>query len=99
MVLGAVLEFYPQQHFLRRRAKHLVKIKNFSNGLIRLVQMIISASLVFTTLIVGITTWRYSVGRIGGKAMVALPLFISLLLGCFFVNFFEAGRRLNFCAI
>lgn len=61
---------------------------------IRLVQMII-APLVFTTLVVGIAKLGdiKSVGRIGGRALgwFFTASFVSLLIGLFWVNFFEPG--------
>ncbi|MEN9336757.1 MAG: C4-dicarboxylate transport protein [Bacteroidota bacterium] len=65
---------------------------------IRLVQMII-APLVFTTLVVGIAKLGdiKSVGRIGGRALgwFFTASFISLLIGMFWVNFFEPGVGLQ----
>lgn len=69
-------------------------IKMLATIFIRLVQMII-APLVFTTLVVGIAKLGdlKSVGRIGGRAMgwFFSASLISLLIGMFWVNFFEPG--------
>lgn len=65
---------------------------------LRLIKMII-APLVFSTLVVGVAKLGdlKAVGRIGGKTMLWFisASFVSLLLGCLLVNFFEPGRMMQ----
>ena len=73
-------------------------IKLLGTIFIRLVQMII-APLVFTTLVVGIAKLGdiKSVGRIGGRALgwFFTASFISLLIGMFWVNVLEPGKKIQ----
>jgi Na+/H+-dicarboxylate symporter len=65
---------------------------------LRLIKMII-APLVFATLVVGVAKLGdiKAVGRIGGKTMLWFisASFISLLLGCMLVNWFEPGKMMQ----
>ncbi|WP_309609986.1 cation:dicarboxylate symporter family transporter [Flavobacterium sp.] len=99
MLLGAVLGVFIHNNYTPESAKEFSGyIKMLATVFIRLVQMIISP-LVFTTLVVGIAKLGdiKSVGRIGGKAMgwFFTASFISLLIGMFWVNFFEPGVGLK----
>jgi Na+/H+-dicarboxylate symporter len=99
MVLGAFLGIFIHNNYDPAQAKTFSGyIKMLATVFIRLVQMIISP-LVFTTLVVGIAKLGdiKSVGRIGGKAMgwFFTASFISLLIGMFWVNFFEPGVGLK----
>jgi Na+/H+-dicarboxylate symporter len=99
MLLGAILGIFIHNNYTVENAKAFsVYIKMLATVFIRLVQMIISP-LVFTTLVVGIAKLGdiKSVGRIGGKAMgwFFTASFISLLIGMFWVNFFEPGVGLK----
>ena len=99
MVLGAILGVFIHNNYTPEAAKEFSGyIKMLATVFIRLVQMIISP-LVFTTLVVGIAKLGdiKSVGRIGGKAMgwFFTASFISLLIGMFWVNFFEPGVGLK----
>lgn len=99
MVLGAILGVYIHNNYSPEAAKEFSGyIKMLATIFIRLVQMII-APLVLTTLVVGIAKLGdiKSVGRIGGKAMgwFFTASFISLLIGMFWVNFFEPGVGLK----
>jgi Na+/H+-dicarboxylate symporter len=99
MVLGALLGIFIHKNYDVSQAKTFSGyIKMLATVFIRLVQMIISP-LVFTTLVVGIAKLGdiKSVGRIGGKAMgwFFTASFISLLIGMFWVNFFEPGVGLK----
>lgn len=73
-------------------------VKLLATLFIRLVQMII-APLVFTTLVVGIAKLGdlKSVGRIGGRALgwFFTASLLSLLIGMFWVNYFEPGVGLK----
>lgn len=70
----------------------------FTDVFLRLIKMII-APLVFCTLVVGVAKLGdiSSVGRIGGKTLLWFisASFISLLLGCLLVNFFQPGLSMN----
>lgn len=95
MLLGAVLGVFIHNNYTPEIAKDFSGyIKMLATIFIRLVQMIISP-LVFTTLVVGIAKLGdiKSVGRIGGKALgwFFTASFISLLIGMFWVNFFQPG--------
>jgi Na+/H+-dicarboxylate symporter len=95
MVIGAVLGVFIHNNYSVESAKEFSGyIKMLATVFIRLVQMIISP-LVFTTLVVGIAKLGdiKSVGRIGGKALgwFFTASFISLLIGMFWVNFFQPG--------
>ncbi len=99
MLLGAILGIFIHKNYSVDAAKIFSGyIKMLATVFIRLVQMII-APLVFTTLVVGIAKLGdlKSVGRIGGKAMgwFFTASFISLLIGMFWVNFFEPGIGLK----
>ena len=99
MLLGALLGIFIHKNYDVAQAKTFSGyIKMLATVFIRLVQMIISP-LVFTTLVVGIAKLGdiKSVGRIGGKAMgwFFTASFISLLIGMFWVNFFEPGVGLK----
>ncbi|SFA91908.1 Na+/H+-dicarboxylate symporter [Flavobacterium swingsii] len=99
MLLGAVLGIFIHNNYTPEDAKAFSGyIKMLATVFIRLVQMII-APLVLTTLVVGIAKLGdiKSVGRIGGKAMgwFFTASFISLLIGMFWVNFFEPGVGLK----
>jgi len=99
MVLGAVLGIVIHNYYAVEAAKEFSGyIKMLATVFIRLVQMIISP-LVFTTLVVGIAKLGdiKAVGRIGGKALgwFFTASFISLLIGMFWVNFFEPGVGLK----
>ena len=99
MLLGALLGIFIHKNYDVAQAKTFSGyIKMLATIFIRLVQMIISP-LVFTTLVVGIAKLGdiKSVGRIGGKAMgwFFTASFISLLIGMFWVNFFEPGVGLK----
>jgi Na+/H+-dicarboxylate symporter len=99
MLLGAILGVFIHNSYTPEAAKVFSGyIKMLATVFIRLVQMIISP-LVFTTLVVGIAKLGdiKSVGRIGGKAMgwFFTASFISLLIGMFWVNFFEPGVGLK----
>ncbi len=99
MLLGAILGIFIHKNYSVDAAKIFSGyIKMLATVFIRLVQMII-APLVFTTLVVGIAKLGdlKSVGRIGGKAMgwFFTASFISLLIGMFWVNFFEPGVGLK----
>ena len=99
MFLGAILGVFIHNNYTPEGAKEFSGyIKMLATVFIRLVQMIISP-LVFTTLVVGIAKLGdiKSVGRIGGKAMgwFFTASFISLLIGMFWVNFFEPGVGLK----
>ena len=99
MLLGAILGIFIHNNYAVENAKAFSGyIKMLATVFIRLVQMIISP-LVFTTLVVGIAKLGdiKSVGRIGGKAMAWFftASFISLLIGMFWVNFFEPGVGLK----
>lgn len=95
MALGIILGIFIHNNYSEEAAKEFSGyIKMLATIFIRLVQMIISP-LVFTTLVVGIAKLGdiKSVGRIGGKALgwFFTASFISLLIGMFWVNFFEPG--------
>ena len=95
MILGAILGVIIHNNYAPEAAKDFSGyIKMLATIFIRLVQMIISP-LVFTTLVVGIAKLGdiKSVGRIGGKALgwFFTASFISLLIGMFWVNFFQPG--------
>lgn len=95
MLLGAILGVIIHNNYAPEAAKDFSGyIKMLATIFIRLVQMIISP-LVFTTLVVGIAKLGdiKSVGRIGGKALgwFFTASFISLLIGMFWVNFFQPG--------
>ncbi len=95
MLLGAILGVFIHNNYTPEVAKDFSGyIKMLATIFIRLVQMIISP-LVFTTLVVGIAKLGdiKSVGRIGGKALgwFFTASFISLLIGMFWVNFFQPG--------
>jgi Na+/H+-dicarboxylate symporter len=95
MLLGAFLGVFIHNNYTPEVAKEFSGyIKMLATIFIRLVQMIISP-LVFTTLVVGIAKLGdiKSVGRIGGKALgwFFTASFISLLIGMFWVNFFQPG--------
>ncbi|HLP65175.1 dicarboxylate/amino acid:cation symporter [Flavobacterium sp.] len=95
MLLGAFLGVFIHNNYTPEIAKDFSGyIKMLATIFIRLVQMIISP-LVFTTLVVGIAKLGdiKSVGRIGGKALgwFFTASFISLLIGMFWVNFFQPG--------
>ena len=99
MLFGAILGIFIHNNYTVENAKAFSGyIKMLATVFIRLVQMIISP-LVFTTLVVGIAKLGdiKSVGRIGGKAMgwFFTASFISLLIGMFWVNFFEPGVGLK----
>ena len=99
MLLGAILGIFIHNNYSVEFAKSFSGyIKMLATVFIRLVQMIISP-LVFTTLVVGIAKLGdiKSVGRIGGKAMgwFFTASFISLLIGMFWVNFFQPGVGLK----
>ena len=99
MLLGAVLGVFIHNNYTPEFAKTFSGyIKMLATIFIRLVQMII-APLVLTTLVVGIAKLGdiKSVGRIGGKAMgwFFTASFISLIIGMFWVNFFEPGVGLK----
>ena len=99
MLLGAILGIFIHNNYTPEDAKIFSGyIKMLATIFIRLVQMII-APLVLTTLVVGIAKLGdiKSVGRIGGKAMgwFFTASFISLLIGMFWVNFFEPGVGLK----
>ena len=99
MTLGAVLGIFIHKNYTPEDAKIFSGyIKMLATIFIRLVQMII-APLVLTTLVVGIAKLGdiKSVGRIGGKAMgwFFTASLISLLIGMFWVNFFEPGVGLK----
>ena len=99
MFLGAILGIFIHNNYTPEDAKTFSGyIKMLATIFIRLVQMII-APLVLTTLVVGIAKLGdiKSVGRIGGKAMgwFFTASFISLLIGMFWVNFFEPGVGLK----
>jgi Na+/H+-dicarboxylate symporter len=99
MVLGAILGIFIHNSYTPESAKVFSGyIKMLATVFIRLVQMIISP-LVFTTLVVGIAKLGdiKSVGRIGGKALgwFFTASLISLLIGMFWVNFFEPGVGLK----
>lgn len=99
MVLGAILGVFIHNNCTAETAKEFSGyIKMLATVFIRLVQMIISP-LVFTTLVVGIAKLGdiKAVGRIGGKALgwFFTASFISLLIGMFWVNFFEPGVGLK----
>ena len=99
MILGAILGIFVHNNYTLEAAKEFSGyIKMLATVFIRLVQMII-APLVLTTLVVGIAKLGdiKSVGRIGGKAMAWFftASFISLLIGMFWVNFFEPGVGLK----
>jgi Na+/H+-dicarboxylate symporter len=99
MLLGAILGIFIHNNYTPEDAKAFSGyIKMLATVFIRLVQMII-APLVLTTLVVGIAKLGdiKSVGRIGGKAMAWFftASFISLLIGMFWVNFFEPGVGLK----
>ena len=99
MLLGAVLGIFIHNNYTPENAKAFSGyVKMLATVFIRLVQMII-APLVLTTLVVGIAKLGdiKSVGRIGGKAMAWFftASFISLLIGMFWVNFFEPGVGLK----
>lgn len=99
MLLGAVLGIFIHKNYTPEDAKTFSGyIKMLATIFIRLVQMII-APLVLTTLVVGIAKLGdiQSVGRIGGKAMgwFFTASLISLLIGMFWVNFFEPGVGLK----
>ncbi len=99
MVVGALLGIFIHKNYDVTQAKTFSGyIKMLATIFIRLVQMIISP-LVFTTLVVGIAKLGdiKSVGRIGGKAMgwFFSASLISLLIGMFWVNFFEPGVGLK----
>lgn len=95
MFLGMFLGVFIHNNYSPEAAKDFSGyIKMLATIFIRLVQMIISP-LVFTTLVVGIAKLGdiKSVGRIGGKALgwFFTASFISLLIGMFWVNFFQPG--------
>ena len=95
MTIGAILGIFIHNNYSVESAKAFSGyIKMLATVFIRLVQMIISP-LVFTTLVVGIAKLGdiKSVGRIGGKALgwFFTASFISLLIGMFWVNFFQPG--------
>ena len=99
MLFGAILGIFIHNNYTVENAKAFSGyIKMLATVFIRLVQMIISP-LVFTTLVVGIAKLGdiKSVGRIGGKAMgwFFTASFVSLLIGMFWVNFFEPGVGLK----
>jgi len=70
----------------------------FSDIFLRLIKMIV-APLVFTTLVVGVSTVGdiKAVGRIGGKTLLWFlgATLVSLLLGMLLVNFFEPGYAMH----
>lgn len=97
VVLGAVLGVFVFKNFDETFRESFSKnIKLLATIFIRLVQMII-APLVFTTLVVGIAKLGdiKSVGRIGGRALgwFFTASFISLLIGMFWVNVLEPGKK------
>ncbi len=99
MFIGAILGIFIHKNYTVQEAKTFSGyIKMLATVFIRLVQMII-APLVLTTLVVGIAKLGdiKSVGRIGGKAMgwFFTASFVSLLIGLFWVNFFEPGVGLK----
>ncbi|WP_412463746.1 dicarboxylate/amino acid:cation symporter [Flavobacterium mekongense] len=99
VVLGAVLGVYVFKNFDETFRESFSKnIKLLATIFIRLVQMII-APLVFTTLVVGIAKLGdiKSVGRIGGRALgwFFTASFISLLIGMFWVNVLEPGKKIQ----
>ena len=99
MFLGAILGIFIHKNYSDEEAKHFSEIiKILATIFIRLVQMII-APLVFSTLVVGIAKLGdiKSVGRIGGKALLWFfsASLISLLIGMFWVNVLQPGKKLN----
>jgi Na+/H+-dicarboxylate symporter len=99
VVLGAVLGVFVFKNFDEAFRESFSKnIKLLATIFIRLVQMII-APLVFTTLVVGIAKLGdiKSVGRIGGRALgwFFTASFISLLIGMFWVNILEPGKKIQ----
>lgn len=99
LILGLLLGFFIRENYSTEEATDFATyIKLLATIFIRLVQMII-APLVFTTLVVGIAKLGdiKSVGRIGGKALAWFftASFISLLIGMFWVNFFQPGVGIN----
>ncbi|WP_395632745.1 dicarboxylate/amino acid:cation symporter [Flavobacterium sp.] len=99
VVLGAVLGVFVFKNFDETFRESFSKnIKLLATIFIRLVQMII-APLVFTTLVVGIAKLGdiKSVGRIGGRALgwFFTASFISLLIGMFWVNILEPGKKIQ----
>jgi Na+/H+-dicarboxylate symporter len=99
VVLGAVLGVFIFKNFDETFRESFSKnIKLLATIFIRLVQMII-APLVFTTLVVGIAKLGdiKSVGRIGGRALgwFFTASFISLLIGMFWVNILEPGKKIQ----
>jgi Na+/H+-dicarboxylate symporter len=99
VVLGAVLGVFVFKNFDETFRESFSKnIKLLATIFIRLVQMII-APLVFTTLVVGIAKLGdiKSVGRIGGRALgwFFTASFISLLIGMFWVNVLEPGKKIQ----
>lgn len=99
VILGAVLGVFIFKNFDEAFRESFSKnIKLLATIFIRLVQMII-APLVFTTLVVGIAKLGdiKSVGRIGGRALgwFFTASFISLLIGMFWVNILEPGKKIQ----
>lgn len=99
VVLGALLGVFVFKNFDETFRESFSKnIKLLATIFIRLVQMII-APLVFTTLVVGIAKLGdiKSVGRIGGRALgwFFTASFISLLIGMFWVNVLEPGKKIQ----
>ena len=99
VVLGAVLGVFVFKNLDETFRESFSKnIKLLATTFIRLVQMII-APLVFTTLVVGIAKLGdiKSVGRIGGRALgwFFTASFISLLIGMFWVNVLEPGKKIQ----
>ncbi len=99
LILGLLLGFFIRENYSTEEATDFATyIKLLATIFIRLVQMII-APLVFTTLVVGIAKLGdiKSVGRIGGKALAWFftASFISLLIGMFWVNYFQPGVGIN----
>jgi len=99
VVLGAALGVFVFKNFDETFRESFSKnIKLLATIFIRLVQMII-APLVFTTLVVGIAKLGdiKSVGRIGGRALgwFFTASFISLLIGMFWVNILEPGKKIQ----
>ncbi|MBP6557249.1 MAG: cation:dicarboxylase symporter family transporter [Flavobacterium sp.] len=99
VVLGAILGVFVFKNFDESTRETFSKnIKLLATIFIRLVQMII-APLVFTTLVVGIAKLGdiKSVGRIGGRALgwFFTASFISLLIGMFWVNVLEPGKKIK----
>lgn len=93
--VGILVNKYTSPDFVKSFSTN---IKLLATIFIRLVQMII-APLVFSTLVVGIAKLGdlKTVGRVGGKAMLWFisASLCSLLIGLFFVNFFQPGVGIN----